>query len=70
VAIINDYEAAIFLSKPGTELMGVEMLRSYARGITGPVAALAVVQLAISAVVLGAGGLLFARMTRGGHQRA
>jgi iron(III) transport system permease protein len=60
VAILNDYEAAVFLAKPGTELMGVEMLRTYAQGTEGPVAALAVVQLAITVVVLGLGGLLFA----------
>jgi iron(III) transport system permease protein len=64
VAILNDYEAAIFLSKPGTELMGVEMLRSYAQGTEGPVSALAVVQLAISVVVLGLGGLVLAATRR------
>jgi iron(III) transport system permease protein len=60
VAILNDYEAVIFLAKPGTELMGVEMLRAYAQGSEGPVAALAVVQLAISALALGVGGLVLA----------
>jgi iron(III) transport system permease protein len=64
VTILNDYEAAIFLSKPGTELMGVEMLRAYAQGTEAPVAALAVVQLAITIVVLGLGGLLFALTRR------
>jgi hypothetical protein len=54
---LNDYEAAIFLAKPGTELMGVEMLRQYARGTEGPVAAMAVIQLAITAIVLGIGAL-------------
>jgi iron(III) transport system permease protein len=70
VAILNDYEAAIFLAKPGTELMGVEMLRAYAQGTEGPVAALAVVQLAITVVVLGLGGLLFALIRRGSRNRA
>jgi iron(III) transport system permease protein len=60
VAILNDYEAVIFLAKPGTELMGVEMLRAYAQGSEGPVAALAVVQLAISVIALGVGGLVLA----------
>jgi iron(III) transport system permease protein len=64
VAILNDYEAAIFLAKPGTELMGVEMLRQYAQGTEGPVAAMAVIQLGITAIVLGIGALLI-RLTRG-----
>jgi iron(III) transport system permease protein len=64
VAILNDYEAAIFLAKPGTELMGVEMLRQYAQGTEGPVAAMAVIQLGITAVVLGIGALLI-RLNRG-----
>jgi iron(III) transport system permease protein len=60
VAMLNDYEAVIFLAKPGTELMGVEMLRAYAQGSEGPVAALAVIQLAISVIALGLGGLVLA----------
>jgi iron(III) transport system permease protein len=70
VAILNDYEAAIFLAKPGTELMGVEMLRTYAQGTEGPVAALAVVQLAITLVVLGLGGLVLALTRRRRTSRA
>jgi iron(III) transport system permease protein len=70
VAILNDYEAAIFLAKPGTELMGVEMLRTYAQGTEGPVAALAVVQLGIAVVVLSLGGVLFAITRRGSRSRA
>jgi iron(III) transport system permease protein len=58
VAIVNDYEAAVFLAKPGTELMGVEMLRTYAQGTEGPVAAMAVVQLVVTILVLGIGGTL------------
>jgi iron(III) transport system permease protein len=70
VAIINDYEAAIFLAKPGTELMGVEMLRTYAQGTEGPVAAMAVIQLGITFVVLSVGGLLFAFLRRRSLNRA
>jgi iron(III) transport system permease protein len=70
VAILSDYEAAIFLAKPSTELMSVVMLQLYARGTQGPPAALAVLQLAITAIVLGVGALVFARSTRGGHRRA
>jgi iron(III) transport system permease protein len=67
VAILNDYEAAIFLAKPGTELMGVEMLRQYAQGTEGPVAAMAVIQLGITAIVLGIGALLI-RLNRGARR--
>jgi iron(III) transport system permease protein len=70
VAILNDYEAAIFLAKPGTELMGVQMVQLYARGTEAPVAAMAVIQLAITVVVLGLGGLLFAVTRRGRRSRA
>jgi iron(III) transport system permease protein len=70
VAILNDYEAAIFLAKPNTRLMSVEMLQLYARGTQGPPAALAVLQLAITAGVLTVGGLFFKRITRGGRSRA
>jgi iron(III) transport system permease protein len=70
IAILNDYEAAIFLAQPNTQLMSVEMLQLYARGTQGPVAALAVLQLAITAVVLLTGGLIFKRITRGGQSRA
>jgi hypothetical protein len=44
--------------------MGVEMLRQYAQGTEGPVAAMAVIQLGITAIVLGIGALLI-RLTRG-----
>jgi iron(III) transport system permease protein len=64
ITILNDYEAAIFLAKPNTELMGVEMLQQYARGTTGPVAALAVLQLAITVGVLALGAVLFKVTTR------
>jgi iron(III) transport system permease protein len=64
VTILNDYEAAVFLAKPNTELMGVEMLQQYSRGTGGPVAALAVLQLAITAGVLVAGSLAFRRLER------
>lgn len=59
VSMLNDYEAAIFLAKPNTELMGVEMLQQYAKGTGGPVAALAVLQLAISAGVICLAAVLF-----------
>jgi hypothetical protein len=41
------------------------MLQQYARGTTGPVAALAVLQLAITASVLVVGSIAFRRTHRG-----
>jgi hypothetical protein len=46
------------------------MLQLYARGTVGPVAALAVLQLAITATVLTLGGLLYKRATRKGRTDA
>jgi iron(III) transport system permease protein len=52
VTMISDYDPVVFLQKPGTEVMGVTMLQIWARGSVGTVAALAVIQLGIVAVVL------------------
>jgi iron(III) transport system permease protein len=52
VAMVSDYDSVVFLQKPGTEVMGVTMLQFWLKGIVGAVAALAVVQLAIVAIVL------------------
>ena len=59
IALLSDYDPVVFLQKPGTEVLGVTMLQYWARGVVGPVAALAVVQVVIVAVVLllGAGVL-------------
>jgi hypothetical protein len=45
--------------------MGVSMLDALRQGTTGPVAALAMVQVAITVVAIAAGGWLFAARTRG-----
>jgi len=68
ITILNDYEAAIFLAKPNTALMGVEMLQQYAKGTGGPVAALAVLQLAITVGVLTIGGLMLKAIRRGARR--
>jgi iron(III) transport system permease protein len=65
VAIINDYEPALFLVRPGNEVIGVTMLHQFEQGIIGPVSALAMVDVAITAVVLGVGGLLVKRLRHG-----
>ncbi len=66
VEILNDYDPAVFLVKPGTEVMGATMLTQFIQGAVGPVAALAVVQVAITVVVLAAGAKLF-KIRVGGH---
>jgi iron(III) transport system permease protein len=64
ITLLSDYDPVVFLQKPGTEVLGATMLQTWARGIVGPVAALAVVQVAIVAVVL----LLGARVLRRLHR--
>jgi iron(III) transport system permease protein len=59
VAMLNDYDPAVFLVTPGTEVMGLTMLKLWVAGTVGPVAALGVIQVAITLVVLGAGRLLW-----------
>ena len=56
---MNDYDPALFLVKPGNEVMGTTMLSQFIQGTTGPVAALAMVQIGITVVVLGIGAKLF-----------
>jgi iron(III) transport system permease protein len=64
VAMINSYEPALFLVRPGNEVIGVTMLNQFEQGIIGPVSALAVVDVAITAIVLGVGALLVKRLGR------
>jgi iron(III) transport system permease protein len=59
VEMFNDYDPAVFLVKPGTELIGATLLTQYIQGTVFPVAALAVVQVAITVVVLAIGAKLF-----------
>jgi iron(III) transport system permease protein len=60
ITLLSDYDPVVFLQKPGTEVLGATMLQSWQRGVVGPVAALAVFQVVIVAVVL----LLGARVLR------
>jgi iron(III) transport system permease protein len=66
VEIVNDYDPAVFLVKPGTEVMGATMLSQFIQGTIGPVSALAVVQVAITVVVLTIGAKLFKIGVTGG----
>jgi iron(III) transport system permease protein len=67
ISILNDYDPALFLVTPGNQIMGVSMLTTLQSGATGPVAALAMVQVAITIVAIAVGGRLFA--TRVGGRR-
>ena len=69
ISILNDYDPALFLVTPGNQIMGVTMLTTLQSGATGPVAALAMVQVAITIVAIAVGGRLFATRVRG-HRHA
>jgi iron(III) transport system permease protein len=70
VSILNDYDPALFLVHPGTEIMGVTMLDTFHRGIVGPVAALAMIQVATTALVITVAGRFFSASLFGGGERA
>jgi iron(III) transport system permease protein len=59
VAMLNDYDPAVFLVTPGAEVMGLTMLQLWVAGTAGPVAALGLVQVLITVVVLSVGRLLW-----------
>lgn len=59
VAVLNDYDPAVFLMTSGNEVIGLTMLRQWMAGFGGPVAALGVIQMIITIAVLGIGRLLF-----------
>lgn len=58
VAMLNDYDPAVFMTTPDTQVMGFTMLQLSLTGIAGPVAALGVIQMLVTLVVLGAGRLV------------
>jgi iron(III) transport system permease protein len=67
VEILCDYDPALFLVKPGNEVIGTTMLSQFIQGSVGPVAALAMVQVAFTVLVLGVGARLFKIGVTGGH---
>ncbi|MFL6037800.1 MAG: ABC transporter permease [Gaiellaceae bacterium] len=67
VELLNDYDPALFLVKPGTEVIGTTMLSEFIQGTTGPVAALALVQVIATVVVLGIGAVLLKIGLTGEH---
>ena len=64
VSILSDYDPALFLVTPGHEVMGVTMVQSTQQGTTGPVAAMAVIQIAITIVAIAVGARLFSTRMR------
>jgi iron(III) transport system permease protein len=67
VEILCDYDPALFLVKPGNEVIGTTMLSQFIQGMVGPVAALAMVQVVVTLVVLAVGARLFKIGVTGGH---
>ncbi|MDY7106475.1 MAG: iron ABC transporter permease [Actinomycetota bacterium] len=65
VALFADYDPALFMVSPGNEVIGLTMLNLWITGVAGPVAALGVIQLVITAVVLGGARLAFGRISNG-----
>jgi iron(III) transport system permease protein len=64
ITLLSDYDPLVFLQKPGTEVMGVTMLQAWEKGEPGQVAAMAVLQLAIVAVVIAAAVRVIRRFSR------
>jgi iron(III) transport system permease protein len=65
ISILNDYDPALFLATPGSQIMGVAMLQSLQKGVTGPVAALAMVQVAITVAAIAVAARLLLARARG-----
>ncbi|PWL19764.1 hypothetical protein DKP76_02800 [Falsochrobactrum shanghaiense] len=62
VIMMKEYATAIFLVSADTQVLGSAMLSLWTQGSTGPVSSLAVVQIIISTVVVGAVTLLTRRI--------
>lgn len=58
VTMLKEYSAALFLSSANSNVIGTTMLELWVQGNTGSVAALATIQIAITAVVVGLANLL------------
>jgi iron(III) transport system permease protein len=52
ITILSDYDPVVFLTKPGTELVSTSMLQTWSKGLPGPVAALAIVQVLVVTLAL------------------
>ena len=58
ITFLKEYSVALFLFARGSQVIGTTMIEVWAQGGPGPVAALAVVQLVIIALVLGLSSLI------------
>jgi iron(III) transport system permease protein len=63
VIMLKEYSPAVFLSSADNNVLGTTMLELWAQGSTGSVAALATIQIAITATFVALAGLL----TKGKH---
>ena len=61
ISFFKEYASAVFLYAPGNEIIGTTMLSVWAKGEVGPVAALSVIQLALTLVLVA----ILARIGRG-----
>jgi iron(III) transport system permease protein len=61
VTLLNDYDPAVFLVTRDSQIMGVTILQTYQSGLSGPVAALALVQIGITVIVLTIGAFMLRR---------
>lgn len=52
ILIVKEYASAVFLMAPGSEVMGSTMLSLWIQGQTGPVAALATIQVVIVTILI------------------
>jgi iron(III) transport system permease protein len=59
IQLIKEYGAAVFLVAPGSEVMGLTMLQFWVQGEAGPVAALSLVQVAMTMAIVYASRKLF-----------
>jgi iron(III) transport system permease protein len=67
IELLNDYDPALFLVKPSTEVIGTTMLTQFIQGTQGPVAALALVQVGVTVLVLGIAAVVLKIRVMGGH---
>ncbi len=59
ILIVKDYSTAVFLMAPGSEVIGTSMLSLWQQGFIGPVAALAVVQVLLTTILVAVATRLF-----------
>ena len=52
ISFFKEYASAVFLYAPGTEIVGTTMLSVWAKGEVGPVAALSVIQLVLTLILV------------------